>query len=595
MKNKHKYFNQLFFTYFTAFLLFLTLVFSVGLGFIYREQYSRNVEIHRQLINQIQSQLDSSLESMDRIINGLLFNRSFMDIMANSHDSTASPKYANEVVNYFLTLDAPNLSTYRIISFNDSVYYTLTKSDENPDLIQNAISEYAWEDTVKKASGERVILPVHTDVFSDQGALVYSVAREITNGKNSYGIIEVQNEYDIIDSICTMDNVSGEILLFDFEGNTLYPDASAESKDHPDSFYENIYKTVSEKQENTGSFIQNGAQLSYHISPYSHWTVVLYCPVTALVPLGLQTILFSLLIFLFFTGIVLILFRRLTKRMVAPLNDLNSALSNVSLDNLSLELSKRYNIEEIENINQSFQKMFGHLKNAINISIQSRANEERANYLALQSQMNPHTIYNTITMIEGVTYMNEDFEASELCIHFSKMLRYISDYTKDTYTIEDEVSHLKNYAVLMQKRYEGRLNIHIQTEEALLKENLPKFTLQPLAENALAHGLRSSNSHFEIKAIISGTKNNWKILITDNGSGFTEESLSSIARQLEGCDRSLQNQKDIVNRKIGNLAISNIYMRCRILYGKQFHFSYGNNPDAPGAYVQIEVNDLSES
>ena len=353
-KKKHKYFNQLFFTYSAAFLLFLTLVFGIALGFIYREQYSRNVEIRGQLVSQIQSQLDSSLEGMDRIINGLLFSRSFMEIMADSGNTSSSPLYYNEVLNYFLTLDAPDLSTYRIIAFNDDTYYTLTKSDENPSFIENAVASYPWKEEILAAHGEKIILPVHADSFSSQGAFVYSVTRAITDGRKNYGIIEVQNEYGNIEQICSLENISGEVLLFSPDGGLIYP---AEKSGE----YE-IYQTVSEKGSSEGSFIQNGTQISYATSDYSGWTVVLSCPVLSLVPFGVEAILLTIFVFFVLIVIVLILFRVLTRRLVAPLGDLNSALSEVSLDNLSLELPHRYNIEEIESINQSFQNMFRHLK-----------------------------------------------------------------------------------------------------------------------------------------------------------------------------------------------------------------------------------------
>ena len=587
-KKEHKYFNQLFFTYSASFLLFLTLLFAAVLTFIYKEQYARNVEVHRQLVSQIQSQLDSSLEGMDRIINGLIFNKSFMDVMSDSQAASSTPVYDSQVLNYFLTMDVPDLSTYRIIAFNEDVYYTLTKSDENPSYIRDAISAYPWAELIRIADGEKVIIPVHPDDFSEHGAPVYSVARQITDGKNDYGIIEVQNEYSEIFSICRLDNVSADIMLFAPDSTQIYPSLS-DGGSHSPEFYQNIYGTVSGQQQPDSSFRQNGAQISYVTSSYSGWTAILHCPTLAVVPYGLQMILFSLLIFLFLIATVLLMFRVLTRRMVAPLNDLNLALKEVSLDNLSLELPQQYNIEEIEDINRSFQKMFGHLKNAINISIQSKTNEERANYLALQSQMNPHTIYNTISMIEGVTYMNGDLEASELCIRFSKMLRYISDYTKDTYSVQDEVSHLQNYAFLIQKRYDGRLDIHISAQEDLLGEAIPKFTLQPLVENCIKHGLRSSNPHFVVKMSVSGSDKEWKILVTDNGSGFTKESTAKIEEQLKNCDEGLKNHKDIINRKIGNLAISNIYMRCRILYGDRFRFAFGSTPGGQGAFVELTV------
>ena len=592
-KRKRKYFTQLFITYSAAFLLLLTLLFSVTLLFIYREQYSRNAEIRSQLVSQIETQMDSSLESMDRIATGLIFNRNFIDIMADSSDS-ASPGYEDEVLSYFLMLDAPDISTYRIIAFNDSVYYTMTKSDENPAHIRAAAASYHWEKEITQAGGEKVILPVHPDSFSEAGTPVYSLARSVTDGKHVYGIVEIQNEYSSIESICALDGISGQVSLFAPDGTRIYPretDGSA-----ADSFYRGIYDTVSARDTEEDSFFHRGTQIAYSTSGYSGWTVVLSCSFLSLVPFGVESLVLIFLVFLCLAGTALILFRILTRRMVAPLNDLNRALKDVSLDNLSLELPRTYNTEEIESINQSFQKMFSHLRNAINVSIQSRANEERANYLALQSQMNPHTIYNTISMIEGTAYMNNDREVCELCIRFSKMLRYISDFSKDIYSVGDEVAHLNNYAFLIQKRYEGKMDISVHADPALLGEQLPKFTLQPLVENCVNHGFSAAIEHFTVTVRISGSPKSWRIRIEDNGSGFTEESLSLIAEQLARADRDLETQNEIIKGKIGKLAIGNIYIRCRILFRDRFRFTYGNLGDisggaGSGAFIQIDIAD----
>lgn len=178
-----------------------------------------------------------------------------------------------------------------------------------------------------------------------------------------------------------------------------------------------------------------------------------------------------------------------------------------------------YNIVEIENINRSFQAMLRQLRGEIARNAESRANEERANYIALQSQMNPHTIYNTIAMIESVCYMNGDLEASQLCIAFSKMLRYISDNTRSAYTVEDELRHLENYAALMKKRYESRLEIGIQSDSALLTQIIPKFTLQPLVENAIKHGMNRSSRPFVVNVTVKTVTGGWRVEVSENGNG----------------------------------------------------------------------------
>ncbi|MNO49216.1 Sensor histidine kinase YpdA [compost metagenome] len=235
--------------------------------------------------------------------------------------------------------------------------------------------------------------------------------------------------------------------------------------------------------------------------------------------------------------------------------------------------------------------MLNQLEIEIEQNAQARANEERANYIALQSLMNPHTIYNTITMIESVCYMNGDFEAADLCIAFSKMLRYISDNTKSAYTVEDELQHLNHFAILIKKRYEGRLLVEVSADPTLLAEVIPKFTLQPLVENAIKHGMNRNCLPFIVRVVIEATASGWRICVTDNGKGFAQEKIDEIFALFAYSDNCLQgNKKDILNMKIDNMALNNIYIRWRIMKGSGFHIRI-DNMEPSGCFVQLAVTE----
>lgn len=586
---KHKYLNTLFLTYSAALLLALTLLFLIMLGFTYREQYKKNIEVQQQLASQTQEQLDTSIQEMDRIINGLLFNKSFMNIMKASDAASMYTEYSKQVLNYFVTLDAPLFSTHRIISFNDTAYYTLTKTGENPSYIEKAIASYPYSEILSSSNGEKVLLPVHPDFFDEDGTIVYSVARIITDGKKSYGIVEVQNDYRKLEAICSFSSASGSAVVFAGDGSLIFPYGSDENF----PLLKELYHQVGDLNQDCGSFLWKRQQVSYAVSAYSGFTTFVYSPVSQFVPYALEMVLVSAAAFILLAFLSLSMLHLLTKKMAAPLIDLNMALNQVSLDHLSLSLPQSYNIEEIESINHSFQVMFDHLKKAIAVSIQSKANEERANYLALQSQMNPHTIYNTISMIESVSYMNGDKEVSALCICFSQMLRYISDYTRQAYKVQDEIQHVNNYAVLVQKRFAGKLDIQVSADDPLLLLELPKFTIQPLVENAVKHGFGAGYSKLTVRVRVAYIPEGWHILVTDDGCGFTPEALAMIRDQLSHCDASLQANTDVINMKIGKLALSNIYIRCRILYGNAFEMCIKNKENDAGGYVELKIQTIS--
>lgn len=585
MSKNQNYIKKLFLNYSFVPLILLTVIFLTVLLFLYREQYQEYVDVRTQFASNVEDQLDSSLQEMDRIANGLLFNKSFMQIMKDTDYSAKYIDYDSQVKEIFVSLDAPLFSTYRIIAFNQNAYYTLTQAGESSDYIKAAKNSYPWEEALLSGNGKKLIIPPHTDTFDSSGRMVYSVARPVTDGRYNFGFIEIQNLYENIRSICTLNEASGSVVLFSPEGEVLFPDDADEKQAE---VFSGIFDEIQNSPGDSGA-IQVGRQLvSYTTSSYSEWITAVYAPKSPFAHYAANLIFLVLGIYILMMISSLIMIRIIAKRMAAPLMELNRAVSAVTLDNMTFEPHVSSNITEINNINQSFRLMLEHLQEAIAKSVQARANEERANFLALQAQMNPHTLYNTLSMIESVSYLNGDREVSALCISFSQMLRYISDYTKRAYTMQDELNHLEQYKILTEKRYEGKLHIRVEAAEPLLKEILPKFTIQPLVENAVKHNFTAATRKLNILVSLTQEKNGWCLSVSDNGMGFSDEAIREITSQFQESDRCLKEHRDVVNDKIGKLGLNNIYIRCRILYGGRFRMEVFNQPDGGGC-IRITV------
>lgn len=108
-------------------------------------------------------------------------------------------------------------------------------------------------------------------------------------------------------------------------------------------------------------------------------------------------------------------------------------------------------------------------------------------------------------------------------------------------------------------------------------------------ENAVKHSFAVRIAPLSIRVeLMTVPKGGWSLAVTDNGPGFTGDALEKIHVQFEECDKSLEKHQDVINTKIGNLGLSNIYVRCRILYGKRFRMLVGNQENG-GAYIKITV------
>lgn len=584
MKQGRKFSQQLFRAYSVLITILLLMLFIGIFLVVYNDQIRQEINAQQEFVQKTQQQVDMSLQNMDRIVNGLLYNKDFMQIMKTENMALSYTKYSNEILDTFVSLDAPLFLSNRIIAFTPDTYFTFTKNVEDQTHILNAIKSYEPYNALIEANGDKVILPVHNDPFGITEMPVYSVARTVNDGLNVYGIIEVQNNYEQLEAFCSVEFQPGNCVLLSNQGDVVYPWKQAEDE----TFFSELYAVIADKSEQSGSFQWENHQVSYIVSDYSDWITVIYSPLTNMMPdwkLG------GLFLLCFAAALIsmLMLIHFLTKRLTAPLSKLNRQINSISYDNLSVRASNSYNIAEIENINRSFQAMLKQLEIEIEQNAQARANEERANYIALQSLMNPHTIYNTITMIESVCYMNGDHEAADLCIAFTLMLRYISDNTRSVYTVEDELQHLNHYAILMKKRYEGRLLVEVTADPALLAEVIPKFTLQPLVENAIKHGMSRNSMPFVVRVDIETDASGWQIRVADNGKGFAQEKIGEVFDLFANNDSSLKgNKKDILNMKIDNMALTNIYIRWRIMKGEGFRIRIANT-EPSGCVVELAV------
>lgn len=593
MKPMLKFQKKLFVTYSVLVIFILVLFIGVGIWMLYTRYSKEMEEGQRQITLKTQQQADTTLYELDKMVGSLIFNKEFRDIMKRGElQRSFYTEYNKAVLSIFVTLDAPKFQTYRLIAFNDYAYYTFVKSGEDKAYITDAIKAYPWKEQLHQLGGSRLIIPPHYDTFSSVHTLVYSVARNLTDGRNEvYCTIEAQYDYQKLADLCQIDEQVGEMIMLDATGALIYP--LVQTGKNVNVNCAELWKQIQAAGASSGRVYDQGRTAFYQISDYSGWITLLLPTDQWFKNMVGNLLALSVLVFVILCAFMLYALHRSLQTLTKPLAELNRSIRDVSLDHMALKVSEMKELDEIGFINRSFEKMFAQLEQSIALSVQAKANEERANYLALEAQMNPHTIYNTIAMIESVSYVNGDREVSALCLHFSRMLRYVSDYTRKEYFIRDEVAHLNNYAVLTQKRFEGKLVMNCTCDEKLLDVSIPKFTLQPLAENAVKHGFTSQNLPFVVSVQIKSVSNGWRVTVQDNGVGFEQNKLAEIAAQFAACDESLSNGAEIINNHIGNLALNNIYVRFRIQYGSRFSCQITNNENGLGCTVALCVTDLA--
>lgn len=197
--------------------------------------------------------------------------------------------------------------------------------------------------------------------------------------------------------------------------------------------------------------------------------------------------------------------------------------------------------------------------------------KKQAEYLALQNQINPHFLYNTLEGIRSEALCAGMDGVAEMTEALATFFRYTISNVDNLVTLEDELANIENYYRIQQYRFGDRLSVSIEygdeDEMEVLMLHLPKLTLQPIVENSIYHGIERKIGKGNLRIKIQTTLDRLIITISDDGLGMEEEQLGILNKKLRST--SLDGVIPVKNKK-GGIAIVNVNNRIKLLFGDEY-------------------------
>ena len=237
--------------------------------------------------------------------------------------------------------------------------------------------------------------------------------------------------------------------------------------------------------------------------------------------------------------------------------DLIGALDQVEKGDLdvSLEITSG---DEFERIGHSFNTMIGSIRHLLARHQELAKENLLATVQILESQFNPHFLFNTL---ESIRYMIKfgPGEAEKMLVSLSRMLRYSIQNGKDVVTVKEEMDFISRYLQVMLYRYGDRLRYSIDLEEGSRGASIPRMTLQPIVENSIKYGFGEDRDCLEIRISTRIQKGVLSVIIADDGVGIRPELLEELKANLD----QGQNQTD-------HIGIYNVHKRIRLVYGSRY-------------------------
>lgn len=221
------------------------------------------------------------------------------------------------------------------------------------------------------------------------------------------------------------------------------------------------------------------------------------------------------------------------------------------------------------------------LAESVNKQLMLQSQEMQSRLLALQSQMNPHFLYNSLATIQAMADEGMNEEITIMCQSMSNILRYISSKEGPQVTLAAELSCTEDFLRCMVIRHQGDLSYTIDVPDEMLSIKVPKLCIQLLVENAIKF---ASTRRPPYLVSISGRSDQtcYEITIKDNGPGFSPEILSMLHKKIEEINKTGL----LPSLEINGMGILNVYIRYRLLLGNRLIFRLENNKEG-GACVTI--------
>ncbi len=260
---------------------------------------------------------------------------------------------------------------------------------------------------------------------------------------------------------------------------------------------------------------------------------------------------------------ILLISLTLSKTLVMPVIRIHDRLLSIRDGDFKVRVPIETK-DELGDVGMAFNDMAEEIDRLVNQVYSIQLKEKDAAIAALQTQINPHFLYNTLDMIKSMADIYEAYELRDVIMALSKVFRYATNTHCFMVTIQDELSNLQNYMKIITTRFDGRIQCDIQVQEELLKEQIIKVCLQPLVENAVSHGMGRGKRCCRIQVMIERQQEDIVIRVEDDGAGISEERLREIREELTdlGEDRTQE-------KKIG-VGLKNIHDRIRLYYGEAY-------------------------
>ncbi|MBU3160931.1 sensor histidine kinase [Clostridium frigoris] len=500
----------------------------------------------KQLVNQVNSNIEYYLKSTKEVSNLLEKNI-----------------YLNENIPNSKLQDQMNV----IQNIREDITSVAVFSDkgeliiESPSLVLknkvDIIDQDWFKSAINKSDNVKFSLPHVQNLFNGKHDWVVSLSRGIyyyRGAKKVRGVLLVDMNYSTIGQLCQNISIGkrGYIYIVDSDNNIIY---------HPQQQLINIGLKSEKREDYLGSYLEDSDEgkklVTIKTVNYTNWKVVAVAYMSEIS--DFKTTSANFIGWIFFVCIILIIFifGFISAKISHPIKQLEESMKRVEEGEFNIYIDVKGE-DEVERLATAFNLMISKVRQLMGQIVIEQEAKRKSELDALQAQINPHFLYNTLDSIVWMAENGKTDGVITMVTALAKLFRISISRGRNIITVREEIEHAKNYLIIQKIRYKNKFKFEIITQEEVLEYKTTKLILQPLIENSIYHGIEYMVDEGLIRISVSITNGKLLYEVYDNGLGIDSEKLKHILEYRVKTDSG------------SGVGIKNVHERIQIRYGMEY-------------------------
>lgn len=541
----------------------VVIVTGVSMKFTNTSIFENSSEYTHTIIQQMNQNIDSYIDYMENIAYLISSNEDVQDYL---FDEKIDNEGRYRILNQLQTIldSRSDIRNVGIISKNGRMLINDGSKSVNQDLDLNTQEWYAT--ALEKPNGPILTSSHVQHIISGERPWVITLSRGIRDRRGSgekEGVFFIDLNYSAISGLCDQSTVGtkGYAFILDAKGNIVYHPQQQQLYNELQTENISLIMDTDEDTVLTGTG-NDGKLYSISRSEKTGWTVVDCTNVKELLSKSRQAQSVYVLTAIILVIVALLFSRFMARSITLPIQKLRDSMKKVQEGDFSVSDVVVDSKNEIGSLTKSFDVMTHRIHELMEQNVHEQEEKRRSELKALQSQINPHFLYNTLDSIIWMAEGKKNEEVVLMTASLARLLRQSISNEDEVVPIANEVEYARGYLTIQKMRYKDKLEFQIEVDSSILYIPLIKLVLQPIIENAIYYGLKYKESKGLL--IVKGfmKDGNAVLQVIDDGVGMDEETLAHIY------------DKHKVNYHSNGVGVYNVQKRLKLYYGEDYGITY---------------------